>query len=88
MKTMMVAQGPDFKCGHQLEEIRSIDVYPLVCHLLQLQTCHNSPGTLDRTREMLTTDVNCLVKSGSSAVRISGMLFLMMSFMMLDGYLL
>ena len=52
MMTAMLASGPDFKRG-KLEEIRSIDIYPLLCSLLKLNTCHGTDATIDVPQQMV-----------------------------------
>lgn len=48
-----MARGPDFKQGYQQETMRSVDVYPLLCHLLGLKTCHKSRGDIQNTGNLL-----------------------------------
>lgn len=53
MKTLMIARGPDFKCGYSQDRLQSVDIYPLMCHILRLNTCHNGPGKLSESAAML-----------------------------------
>lgn len=41
MRPAMLARGPDFKNSH-LETFKSIEIYPMVCSLLKLKTCHGT----------------------------------------------
>ena len=67
MKTPFLARGPDFKCNHKQEQMKSVDVYPLLCHLLNLQTCHNSRGSLQSTQGLLSSDY-CIPDSSAAKV--------------------
>lgn len=53
MKSTMLAVGPDFKNGEQVETFDSKDIYPIVCSLLQLKNCHGSPGSLNKAKIVL-----------------------------------
>ncbi|XP_067930631.1 ectonucleotide pyrophosphatase/phosphodiesterase family member 5-like [Watersipora subatra] len=54
MKTTFLARGPDFKCGYKQDAMRSVDLYPLLCKLLDLQTCHASGGDITSTQNLLS----------------------------------
>jgi len=53
MMTTLIARGPDFKPGQKKDTIRSVDVYPMLCHILCLSTCHENNGSLANTLELL-----------------------------------
>lgn len=53
MKSTFIAHGPAFKKGYVQDTMEIVDLYPLMCHLMNLKTCHKSPGSLDVTMEML-----------------------------------
>ncbi|KAJ0009519.1 hypothetical protein NQD34_001221 [Periophthalmus magnuspinnatus] len=52
MHPFLVAVGPSFRQGQRISSIESVDVYPLMCHLLAMNGKPNN-GTLSRTRCML-----------------------------------
>ena len=52
MRPFFIAHGPAFKQGHRGQPIHSVDLYPLICHLLGIQPAPNN-GSLDRVRELL-----------------------------------
>lgn len=70
MKTTLIARGPDFNCGYKQDSMRSVDLYPLMCHVLGLETCHTSDGDLERARGMVNSDsTSCLPEgNGSNAM--------------------
>lgn len=65
MKTTFLARGPNFKCGYKQEEMRSVDLYPLLCNVLDLSTCHESRGDLQKTQGLLTSDY-CIPSSSTA----------------------
>lgn len=77
MKTTFIARGPDFKCGYKQETMRSVDVYPLVCKVLKLSSCHESRGVLERVSPLINTDGNCkTVDNGSAKLSASFALYI------------
>ena len=52
MRPFFIAHGPTFKQGHRGQPIHSVDLYPLICHLLGIQPAPNN-GSLDRVRDLL-----------------------------------
>nr|XP_027217912.1 bis(5'-adenosyl)-triphosphatase enpp4-like [Penaeus vannamei] len=65
MRGILFAVGPSFTSGHQSQPVSQVDVYPLLCHALQLQ-CHPNNGSLDHVAEFFA--LNTLTSSASSAV--------------------
>ncbi|CAG5132406.1 unnamed protein product [Candidula unifasciata] len=52
MKPIYIARGPAFKSGKIVRPIESVDIYPLICYLLDIQTAPNN-GSLDRAATLL-----------------------------------
>ncbi|XP_061547062.1 bis(5'-adenosyl)-triphosphatase enpp4 isoform X2 [Phycodurus eques] len=52
MHPFMAAWGPSFRGGYRLKSLQSVDLYPLMCHLLALAPQPNN-GTLAKARCML-----------------------------------
>ena len=55
MKTTFIAYGPSFKSGETLATMNSVDLYPLMCEVLELSSCHDSRGSLSKTEGLLST---------------------------------
>lgn len=53
MKPIFIASGPAFKVNATVEPIQSVDIYPLVCHLLQIEPSPNN-GSLTRATSLLS----------------------------------
>ena len=53
MKTTLIASGPHFKSGYRQTCMNSVDLYPLMCKILGLRTCHRSSGCLKNTRNLV-----------------------------------
>ena len=53
MKTTLIASGPHFKSGYKQASMNSVDLYPLMCRILGLRTCHRSSGCLKNTRNLV-----------------------------------
>ncbi|XP_025096300.1 bis(5'-adenosyl)-triphosphatase enpp4-like isoform X2 [Pomacea canaliculata] len=56
MRAIFFARGPDFKKGVKGTSIRLVDIYPLVCKLLNIQPAPNN-GSLDNTAMFLEDPV-------------------------------
>ncbi|XP_067929853.1 ectonucleotide pyrophosphatase/phosphodiesterase family member 5-like [Watersipora subatra] len=67
MKTTFLARGPDFKCGYTQDAMRSVDLYPLLCELLQLETCHSSRGWTNNTQNLLSIEP-CIPVAGGTVI--------------------
>ena len=52
MNPGFAAFGPAFKKGFKAESIETVDIYPLICHILGIQPNKND-GNLDRTLQFL-----------------------------------
>lgn len=52
MKPIFLARGPDFRQGVKVTSINQVDIYPLLCRLLNISAASNN-GTLDNTRVLL-----------------------------------
>ena len=52
MKVVFRATGPDFKKGYKAEEFNNVSIYPLICHLLQIEASPND-GALEEVKDML-----------------------------------
>ncbi|CAH1800214.1 unnamed protein product, partial [Owenia fusiformis] len=52
MHPLFIASGPAFKENYIAPQIRNIDIYPLLCHILQIKPRNNN-GTMDRVENML-----------------------------------
>lgn len=53
MKTIFIASGPSFKKGYRLQSsIKSVDIYPLLCHLLDLEPAPNN-GSFQKIAPLL-----------------------------------
>ncbi|XP_047502476.1 glycerophosphocholine cholinephosphodiesterase ENPP6-like [Penaeus chinensis] len=63
MRGILFAAGPSFTSGHQSTPVSQVDVYPLLCHALQLQ-CHPNNGSLDRVADFFA--LRTLTSSASS----------------------
>jgi hypothetical protein len=46
MRTIFMARGPSFAVNRIIDPVNNVDVYPLLCELIQVQ-CHPHNGTLD-----------------------------------------
>jgi len=55
MHPFMAAVGPGFRQGYRISSMQSVDIYPLMCHLLAVPPQPNN-GTLNQARLLLATD--------------------------------
>lgn len=55
MHPFLAAAGPSFRRGYRLKSLQSVDIYPLMCHLLSVPPRHNN-GTLTQARCLLATE--------------------------------
>ncbi|XP_070567467.1 ectonucleotide pyrophosphatase/phosphodiesterase family member 7-like [Ptychodera flava] len=62
MKNIFVATGPDFKTGYISEPFNSVDIYPLLCQILQLEPAPNN-GSLEIVKTLLNSNVGGAVSS-------------------------
>lgn len=69
MKPMFLARGPNIKPDHTAEPFSQVDIYPLICSLLDIQPAQNN-GSLDGTKDFIIKDVKIgPVKSGALCIR-------------------
>ncbi|KAG7241064.1 hypothetical protein INR49_026095 [Caranx melampygus] len=57
MHPFLAATGPGFRQGYQISSLQSVDIYPLMCHLLSVPAQPNN-GTLTHARCLLAA-VSC-----------------------------
>ncbi len=55
MHPFFIAHGPAFKKNYTSEGFRNIDIYPLMCHILDIKPYPNN-GSLDQVRDLLYVD--------------------------------
>lgn len=56
MNSIFIATGPAFKKNHNVEPFKIVDIYPLMCHILELVEKPNN-GSLERVKSMLNIDL-------------------------------
>jgi hypothetical protein len=52
MHPFFIAMGPDFKPGAKVDTFDNVDIYPLMCKLLQLKPAPNN-GSLEIVSKLL-----------------------------------
>lgn len=52
MHPFLAAVGPSFRQGYKMSTVQTVDVYPLMCHLLSVNARPNN-GSLSGTRCMI-----------------------------------
>ncbi|XP_060597085.1 ectonucleotide pyrophosphatase/phosphodiesterase family member 5-like [Ruditapes philippinarum] len=52
MRPFFIAMGPAFKKGYVSEQFNSVDIYPLMCHILGIEPAPNN-GSLDNVKGLL-----------------------------------
>lgn len=57
MHPFLAATGPSFRQGYQISSLQTVDIYPLMCHLLSVPPRPNN-GTLSQARCLLAAE-NC-----------------------------
>lgn len=55
MHPFLAATGPSFRQGYQISGMHSVDIYPLMCHLLSIPPLSNN-GTLTKARCLLAAE--------------------------------
>ncbi|XP_054479751.1 bis(5'-adenosyl)-triphosphatase enpp4 isoform X2 [Anoplopoma fimbria] len=55
MHPFMAAAGPSFRQGYRISSLQSVDIYPLMCHLLSVPPQPNN-GTLNQARCLLVAE--------------------------------
>ncbi|XP_053396053.1 ectonucleotide pyrophosphatase/phosphodiesterase family member 5-like [Mercenaria mercenaria] len=69
VRPFFLAVGPAFKKGHVSEQFNSVDIYPLMCHILGIEPAPNN-GSFENVKGLLRE------KSITDAVTITGISFL------------
>ncbi|GFR75176.1 ectonucleotide pyrophosphatase/phosphodiesterase family member 5 [Elysia marginata] len=55
MKPLFIARGPAFKQGVSVDPILNVDIYPLICHLLDIEPAANN-GSMTRVKSLLSDE--------------------------------
>nr|XP_020472076.1 bis(5'-adenosyl)-triphosphatase enpp4-like [Monopterus albus] len=55
MHPFLAAVGPSFRQGYQISSLQSVDIYPLMCHLLAVPPQPNN-GTMTYARCLLSAE--------------------------------
>uniref|UniRef100_UPI0037E7DDE9 bis(5'-adenosyl)-triphosphatase enpp4 n=1 Tax=Semicossyphus pulcher TaxID=241346 RepID=UPI0037E7DDE9 len=55
MHPLLAATGPSFRQGYRISSLQSVDIYPLMCHLLSVPLQPNN-GTLTKARCLLAAE--------------------------------
>lgn len=56
MHPFMAASGPSFRQGYKMSSLQSVDLYPLMCYLLQIPAQPNN-GSLSNAKCLMVTAV-------------------------------
>lgn len=56
MHGIFYANGPAFKVGYVAPPLKNIDIYPLMCEILELKIPKNIDGSLNQIKSVLKTD--------------------------------
>jgi hypothetical protein len=54
MRALFVVTGPGIREGVLLDEVRNVDVYPLMAELLQLRAASGIDGEAGRIRKLIS----------------------------------
>ena len=52
MRPFFIAHGPAFKKGLQTESFKNVDIYPMLCHILDLEPAPHD-GSLENIEHIL-----------------------------------
>ena len=55
MHPIFIARGPAFKKNYVAEPFETVNIYSLLCHLLQIDA-HQNNGSLDAVKHILSDD--------------------------------
>lgn len=55
MHPFLAATGPSFRQNYRMQSLRSVDIYPLMCHLLSVPPRPNN-GTMAQARFLLAAE--------------------------------
>lgn len=53
MRPIFFAHGPDFKKGFKIDKMYNVDVFPLMCHLLDIDPVPPNNGSLVNVQRLL-----------------------------------
>ncbi|ELU02519.1 hypothetical protein CAPTEDRAFT_2758 [Capitella teleta] len=67
MQPMFVAHGPAFKRDFKVDQFEIVDIYPLLCHLLDIEPSPHD-GDLERVEIMLEVHDNSLITTTTSTI--------------------
>jgi len=70
MKPIFYARGPDIRKGHVTSAFNLVDIYPMVCNLLNARAAPNN-GSLDNTRDFATVATVAASSFFSSSILLS-----------------
>jgi hypothetical protein len=57
MRAIFLARGPDFNANKQIGALNNVDVYPLLCYLIDMD-CHSNNGTISNFKDALVNPPN------------------------------
>lgn len=55
MHPVFIARGPDFRQNYVKTSMRSVDLYPLMCHILSIPALPNN-GSLSNVKDLLSRE--------------------------------
>lgn len=76
MHPFLAAAGPSFRQGYRISSLNSVDIYPLMCHLLSVPPLPNN-GTLTQARSLLAAETSW--SGGLLVLLIVGLLLLLLT---------
>ncbi|XP_018599105.1 bis(5'-adenosyl)-triphosphatase enpp4 [Scleropages formosus] len=74
MHPFLAAYGPAFRKGYRLSQMNSVDLYPLMCHILAIQEKPNN-GSFSNSRCLLITE-SCIELPGVIGIVIGALMVL------------
>jgi len=87
MHGIFMARGPDFKKGGRVEALPNIDIYEMLCNVLDIQPSVNN-GTVSHTCDLVSNPAICRSTNGvASFIRINYSLVVKISSLLLLCYL-
>ena len=57
MRAIFLARGPDFKRNSRIGPLNNVDVYPLLCQLIDME-CHPNNGTISNFIDALVNPLD------------------------------
>ncbi|XP_023217195.1 ectonucleotide pyrophosphatase/phosphodiesterase family member 5-like [Centruroides sculpturatus] len=67
MHPIFYARGPDFKMNYTRDEFDTVNIYPLICHLLGIKPSPNN-GSLSNIKDILTNESNNEIERNNSVL--------------------